>query len=89
MAVYTALSAADSLDYQIVKKTILHRYDVNEETHRRRFHRDKKKPNESYREWICRITNHFDKWTKDSPISLRDMMQALGRLGRVVEGAET
>ena len=45
-------------DYKKVKEAILHRFDVNEETHRRRFREDRKKPEESYREWLWHITNH-------------------------------
>ena len=60
-AAYANLSALEAQDYKKVKETILHRYDVNQETHRRRFRQDRKKPEESYREWICRISNHFEK----------------------------
>jgi len=74
MAAYTALRAAEAGDYTVVKKAILHRYDVNEETHRLRFRKDKKKREESYREWICRITDHFDKWTKDAGMELRELI---------------
>ena len=74
MAGYAALSAEDSRDYQRVKRTVLHRYDVNVETHRQRFRQDRRKTDESYREWICRITDHFDKWAKDSTLTIREMV---------------
>ena len=63
--------AEEAGNYKIVKKTILHRYDV---THHLRFRRDKKKWEESYREWICRITDHFEKWMKDAGIDLRELI---------------
>ena len=61
-------------DYKKVKEAILHRFDVNEETHRRRFREDRKKPEESYREWLWRITNHFDKWCKDSTMPMKELV---------------
>ena len=74
MAAYTSLLASEAGDYKVVKKAILHRYYVNEETHRLRFCRDKKKREESYREWICRLTDHFEKWTKDSEMDLQELI---------------
>ncbi len=74
MAAYAALQAGEAGDYKVVKKTILHRYNVNEETHRLRFRQDRKKHDESYREWVCREADHFDRWTKDQEMSLRDMV---------------
>ena len=73
-AAYANLSALEAQDYKKVKETILHRYDVNQETHRRRFREDRKKPEESYREWMCRITNHFEKWSKESTVPLKDLV---------------
>ena len=74
MAAYTALFPEEAGKYETLKKTILHRYDVNEETHRVRFRKDPKKKEESYREWICRITDHFDKWTKEAGLDLRELI---------------
>ena len=74
MAAYTALLPEEAGKYETLKKTILHRYDVNEETHRVRFRKDPKKKEESYREWICRITDHFDKWTKEAGLDLRELI---------------
>ncbi len=84
MAGYAALPARDSQDYELVKKAILHRYDVNQETHRVRFRQDRKKPEESYREWICQITDHFDKWVKESAMTVqgRSCRNNLQRMAR-------
>ncbi len=68
------LPARDSQDYELVKKAILHRYDVNQETHRVRFCQDRKKSEESYREWICWITDHFDKWVKESAMTVHELV---------------
>ena len=74
MAAYTALCAVESEDYESMKKAVLHRYDVNEETHRLRFRQDRKRSEESFREWICRAADHFDCWVKDREIPLREMV---------------
>ena len=74
LAAYTAMSAEESSDYQKVKRAMLHRYEVNEETHRLCFRRERKWPEESYRAWIYRITDYFDKWMKDHKLAVRDVM---------------
>ena len=28
----------------------------------------------NYPEWICRLTDHFDKWTKDSTVPLKELI---------------
>ena len=33
LAAYTAMVSTEALNYEKVKKVVLHRYDVNEETH--------------------------------------------------------
>ena len=74
MAAYTALQADESGNYDKVKKAILRHYDVNEETHRRQFRKDRKRSEENYPEWICRLTDHFDKWTNDSTVPLKELI---------------
>ena len=49
MAAYASLNSDSAMSYKDVKRAILHRYDVNEEAHRRRFRSDRKKPEESYK----------------------------------------
>jgi len=51
---YTVLTAEELWDYEQVKTAILYRCEVNKETHRHHFHQEKK-PEESYRAWVCRI----------------------------------
>ena len=42
MAAYAALSSEDANDYSKVKEAILRQYDVNEESRRRKFRKDRK-----------------------------------------------
>ena len=50
-ATYTSLCAEDAADYSKIKCAIFQRYEMNEETHCRRFLRDRKKEGESYLGW--------------------------------------
>ena len=74
MAAYASLGSEDAAKYSEVKKAILHRYDVNDESHRRRFHQDRKRPEELYRNWGDRLRDHFRRWTKDQEMSLEELM---------------
>ena len=64
LAAYPAITGDEAQDYDRVKEAVLHRYDVNEETLR---HRDsgrvegKKRPEESYRAWVCRTADDFGR----------------------------
>ena len=51
--------------YAEVKKAILQRYDINEETYRQRFRAARRKEGEPYIELATRMTNLFRKWTAD------------------------
>ena len=62
---YAAMSATDALVYAEVKKAILQRYDINEETYRQRFRAARRKEGEPYIELATRMTNLFRKWTAD------------------------
>ncbi len=53
-----------------VKGAVLHRYGVNAETHRLRFRQGKDE--ESYRAWVSRVTDHFEKWLKDQEMGVRE-----------------
>ena len=74
MAAYTSLGSDDAAKYVEVKKAVLHRYDVNDESHRRRFRQDRKRPEESYRNWGDRLRDHFRRWTKDQEMTLEELM---------------
>ena len=62
---FAAMPAADAWDYNQLKAAILKRYDVNQETYRRRFRSARKEADESYGELAVRLTDLNDKWTKD------------------------
>ena len=74
MAAYASLNSDAAASYDDVKKAILHRYDVNEEAHRRRFRTDRKRPEESYRNWGDRLSDHFHRWTKDQKMTVEELM---------------
>ena len=74
MAAYAGLTGDSATVYGDVKKAILHRYDVHEEAHRRRFRLDRKKPEESYKNWSDRLLDHFTKWTKDQKMPWQELM---------------
>uniref|UniRef100_A0A1X7V3C9 CCHC-type domain-containing protein n=1 Tax=Amphimedon queenslandica TaxID=400682 RepID=A0A1X7V3C9_AMPQE len=74
LAAYTGLKGAHATDYMKVKTAVLHRYEVNEETCRQRFRQDKKKSEEFYYAWVCRVADLFDKWVKDSKLEVREII---------------
>ena len=74
MAAYASLGSEDAVEYSEVKKVILHRYDVNDESHCQRFHQGRKRPEESHRNWGDRLRDHFGRWTKDQEMSLEELM---------------
>ena len=59
---YTALPSAEANDYEQLKKAILKRYDINEETYRQRFRSTRKKSDESHRELVVRLQDLRQKW---------------------------
>ena len=62
---YAALSADRASDYQEVKKAILRRYDIGEETYRQRFRTARKKESEAYVELATRLLDLAKKWLTD------------------------
>ena len=62
---YTAMATADAGVYSEVKKAILRRYDISEETYRQRFRAARKKDGEAYIELATRLADLFKKWTVD------------------------
>ena len=74
LAAYAGLSGEKAASYDEVKAAVLHRFDVNEETYRRRFRSDRKKAEESYQNWGSRLKDHFTQWTKDQPMAVEELM---------------
>ena len=63
---YAAMSNDEAKDYQQVKEAIFRRYDINEETYRRRLRSVVWKTNESPMEMLTRIIDLTGKWLKSS-----------------------
>ena len=62
---YAAMSDEDAQDYDRVKAAIFQRYDINEETYRRRFRMVRPKENETPVELVIRVRDLAEKWLKD------------------------
>ena len=63
--VYAALDTADAQSYDAVKAAILRRYNINEETYRKRFRALKFKHGQSPTELVTRLSDIAGKWLKD------------------------
>ena len=74
MAAYAALAPGVAVAYDKVKEAILRRYEINEETYRQRFRQDRKKGEESYREYADRLGDHFVRWTDSQSIPLKELI---------------
>ena len=59
---YAALSSTAASEYKEVKKAILCRYDISEETYRQRFRSTRRKDGESYTELSTRLKSLATKW---------------------------
>ena len=70
LAAYAALTPEDAVVYDTVKGAILRRYEINEETYRQWFRTDRKKGEESYREYVDRLGDHFSRWVTSQSIGL-------------------
>jgi len=86
---YAALTPEAAADYEQLKKAILRRYDVNEETYRQCFRVATWKSSETARELVVRLEDLATKWTKDCKIveELRDavvMEQLLNMLPKEI-----
>ena len=62
---FAALPSADAGDYDKLRAAILARYNVNQETYRQRFRSSKRRSEESHEELVIRLTDLYNKWTKD------------------------
>ena len=63
---YAALTPDDAKDYDVVRRAILRRYSINEETYRQRFRGLKPKEEESPQELMTRLEDLASRWTKDA-----------------------
>ena len=74
MAAYAALTPVDALLCDKVKEAILRRYEISEETYRQRFRQDRKKGEESYREYAGHLRDHFKRWVASQEIPLEELV---------------
>ncbi|KAL1266443.1 hypothetical protein QQF64_002118 [Cirrhinus molitorella] len=78
LEVFSALSLEDSLNYEIVKSTILRAYELVPEAYRQKFRGHKKNPSHTFVEFAREKSLLFDKWctaTKSEDFdSLRELI---------------
>jgi len=74
MAAYAALTPEDAVDYGKAKDAILRRYKINEETYRQRFRQDRRKGDESYREFADRLNDHCKRWVASRSGALEELV---------------
>ena len=74
MAAFASMKPEEAGSYAEVKRAILQRYEVNEDTHRLRFRKDRCGAEETYREWSHRLQEHFVRWRKDQDIPLEELV---------------
>ena len=86
MAAYASMDQEEAESYAKVKRAILQRYEVNEETHRQRFRQDRRRKDETYREWSNRLREHFSRWSKDRDIPLEELVLLEQFMGGLPEG---
>ena len=60
-----AIDTKDTGDYPIIKKAILQRYDVNEESYRRKFRARARKTEESYTNLATDLMDLGRRWLQD------------------------
>ena len=75
MAAFASMPSKEASSYEEIKKAVLARYDVSDETHRLRFRQDRKQAGESYKNWSDRLRDHFKRWTKAKPgVTIEELM---------------
>ena len=62
---FAVMSSTEAKDYDAIKAAVLARYDVNEETYRRRFRSATKQRDETYRELSIRLLDLQNKWLRN------------------------
>ena len=69
-----ALANDEANDYSSIKQAILKRYDINEETHRRKFRARSREKGESYAELATSLLDSANRWLDDC-ISTTDLLE--------------
>jgi len=79
LEVYSRLSLDDANNYEILKGSLLRRFNFTEEGFKRKFHTAKPEVNEAPAQFIARLSNYFSRWLDFSGIektfeALKDLM---------------
>ena len=61
LSVYGRMPATESLDYNLVKKTLLERFRLTAEGFREKFRSCKPENSETGKQFVCRLSNYFDR----------------------------
>ena len=75
---FAALPTEDSGNYEKIKTAILQRYDINEESYRRRFRSAARNEGESNRELAVRMMDWQGKWLRECK-SMEEIREAVGK----------
>ena len=66
--VYALLPTEKALDYDFLKTALLQRYDLSEETFKRKFRSSKPEAGESFVQFVTRLRSYFRRWIDMSGI---------------------
>ena len=61
---YIQMPFEDANDFKKVKKVLLQRYQLSDETYRLKFRESKKEENETYSQFVHRMKTYFDRWAE-------------------------
>ena len=75
---FAALTASSAGDYDAIKTAVLARYDINEESYRRRFRSMTRKAGETNREVAVRLMDVQQKWMKECT-TVDEVQQLIGK----------
>jgi transposase InsO family protein len=73
-AAYVALPWEEATNFECVKAAVLKRYDINTESHRRKFRSDKKREGDTHTEFMARLKDRFSRWVKSQALSVEDLI---------------
>lgn len=76
-AAYVAMDPSHTMNYDRVREAILQKFEINEETYRRRFREPDVKPGETPRELYTRLKDLFHKWIRPTIKSVEEICEAL------------
>lgn len=77
LEVFSTLSIEESLNYGVVKSTILRAYELVPEAYRQKFRSHKKRPSQTFVEFAREKTTLFDRWCNASKIDNFELLREL------------